>query len=316
MTGPTLERLERILVLVPWLLAHPGVDVEEVTRRFGIDREALLSDLDVLGYCGLPGYGGGDLVLVWIEEERITLRLADFFARPLALTVPQALQLLLAARVARTLPLPAPPAALDRAARAMEELLGTDPGVTIDLDAPGQQWLGPLSEAVRSRRVVGLRYRSRRTGEVSERDVEPASVVAADGAWYLRAWCRRAEGPRDFRLDGVLEATLRDEEFAVLRGPAAGAPPPRYEPTDSDLAVVLDVARPAWRIGESLVVDRMTERGRRRRLWLRTDAPDHLARLVLAHAPHVAVVQPAELLYRVRGLAGRVATLHAPASTA
>lgn len=95
--GGTLGRLERILVMVPWLLDHPGVSLTEVTERFGVSEAELLADLDVLGYCGLPGYGGGDLIEASVAGDRVVVRMADFFHRPLRLNVREALTLVLAA---------------------------------------------------------------------------------------------------------------------------------------------------------------------------------------------------------------------------
>ncbi|MGZ4242354.1 MAG: WYL domain-containing protein, partial [Actinomycetota bacterium] len=39
----TTERLRRILVLVPWVIAHPETTVTELCERFGISREELAS---------------------------------------------------------------------------------------------------------------------------------------------------------------------------------------------------------------------------------------------------------------------------------
>jgi predicted DNA-binding transcriptional regulator YafY len=73
--------------MVPWLLEHPGISIAEVSERFGVARDELTEDLDILGYCGLPGYGGGDLIEVSVMGDRIVVRMADFFARPLTLSV-------------------------------------------------------------------------------------------------------------------------------------------------------------------------------------------------------------------------------------
>ena len=65
----TTERLKRILVLVPWVIAHPEATVSEVCERFGITRDELASDVDVLMMCGLPPFGPGDLIEAFESDE-------------------------------------------------------------------------------------------------------------------------------------------------------------------------------------------------------------------------------------------------------
>ncbi|MPZ89259.1 MAG: WYL domain-containing protein [Nitriliruptorales bacterium] len=296
----TLERLERILVLVPWLLDHPGVEIDEVTQRFGMTRADLVRDLDVLGFCGLPGYGGGDLIQTNIFGDRVSVRLADFFRRPLRLSVRQALSLLLAARALADVPGVAESEDLLRAARRLEDLLGAEPRVAVDLSAPGDDHLPLLREAVERRRVVRLRYRSRSKQETTQRDVEPWAVLGAHGAWYLQGWCRLAAAPRDFRLDRIVAAHLTEAEAA----PAPDRPPPpAYRPAEGDLEVVLDLRREAWWLPERSVVDEVRQIGEIQRVRLRTPSLEWVARLVLGRAPAIQVVQPPDLAERVRILA-------------
>ena len=85
------ERLRRLLVVVPFLVRHPGTSVEEATQLFGISEQDLLADLDLLFVSGLPPYGPGDLIDVDIQDGRIWIGMADYFARPLRLTRAEAL---------------------------------------------------------------------------------------------------------------------------------------------------------------------------------------------------------------------------------
>lgn len=303
----TLARLERILVMVPWLLEHPGVDVDEVTARFGVSRDELAEDLDVLGYCGLPGYGGGDLVETSLFGDRVTVRMADFFRRPLRLSVREAVTLVLAARAFGAVQGMPESAALRRAEEKLSVALGAaapaaaaDARVAVDLHSPGDEHLPVLRAAVEEGRVVHLVYRSG-SGETTERDVEPWAVVGVGGAWYLQGHCRLAGGPRDFRLDRIRELQVRDERITTTL-PAAGRSP-AYEPSPDDQQVVLELGPTAWWLGEWVVADEVRDDGPRRRVTLRTSHLDWVARLVLRAAPEVTVVAPDELRARVRDLA-------------
>lgn len=304
MTRParTLQRLERILTMVPWLLDNPGVSVDEVTERFGVSRDELAGDLDVLGYCGLPGYGGGDLVEASLVGDRVTVRLAEFFARPLRLSIREALTLLLAARALAGVEGVTESAALRRALATLEAALGAGTAnVAVDLSAPGDELLAPLRTAVTSGTVVALTYRSGSKAETTRRDVEPWAVVGHRGAWYLQGWCRQAAAPRDFRLDRIRELHPTTERVGPSR---RGTPePPVYRPEPDDVVVVLDLdPEVAW-AAEEAVVDEVADVDGRRRVRLRTASLEWVARLVLRLAGHATVVEPEALRNRVADLA-------------
>ena len=298
--GTTLERLERILLLVPWLLEHPGARMADVCERFGTTREELAADLDVLGYCGLPGYGGGDLVEVDIAGDRVTVRMADFFRRPLRLSLREGLALLLAARALAGLPGVAESEALRGAVARLATALGIDPGaVAVDVRAPGDEHIAPLRAAVEARRAVRIRHRSPTRGLV-ERVVDPWAVLASGGAWLLWGGDRLTGSPRHFRLDRVAAVAVTDEPAATAPGPA---PAPRYHPSDDDAEVVLELAPGAWWVAEVVEADDVRDRGRSRRLTFRTGDLPGVARLVLRLGDDARVVAPPALRSGVAELA-------------
>ncbi|HUG84004.1 MAG TPA: WYL domain-containing protein [Euzebya sp.] len=61
-----------------------------------------------------------------------------------------------------------------------------------------------LDEALRDQVLVHLDYRDNLGRITRRRPVEPLAFARTNGHWYLLGWCRRAEGGRWFRLDGVL----------------------------------------------------------------------------------------------------------------
>src|SRR5206468_13126705 len=60
------ERLRRLLVVVPYVLRHPGVALEELSRLFGIGEGELVEDLNLLFVSGRPPSGPGDLIDVQV----------------------------------------------------------------------------------------------------------------------------------------------------------------------------------------------------------------------------------------------------------
>ena len=313
-----LDRLERVLVMVPWLLEHQGATFADVAARFQTTPEEVAADLDVLGYCGLPGYGGGDLVEVTTFGESITIRMADFFRRPLRLSLREAVTLLLAARsLAQVQELPES-RALQRAVGRLEAVIGAgapvDPKeirMAVDVRAEGDEHLPPLREAIRGRRLVRLTYRSASKAETTVRDVEPWSLVGAAGAWYLRGWCRGAVGHRDFRLDRVVDVEVLDE-VVPPRTSQPAAPVAAYVPRAEDPTAVVDLDPSAWWLGDRLSTEPPGDAGGGWRTYVvRVRDLDWLARRLLPLGPRARVRAPWELSNLVAARAQTLRSVYA-----
>src|SRR6266849_9431406 len=69
--------------------------------------------------------------------------------------------------------------------------------------------LAIVREALVERRRMRLRYQNER-GDKTERTVRPLGVFFWGKTWTLAAWCELRSDFRNFRLDRVGEATLRD----------------------------------------------------------------------------------------------------------
>lgn len=239
MTRPSAgDRVRRLLALVPWLTAHSPVAVEEVCRRFGITRSALLADLEVLPFVGVPPYTPDTMIDVDIDEDGlISVRLAEPFDRPLRLTAPQALALVAAGRTIRDVPGADPGDPLQRALAKVASALGIDADrVQIELGDAATATLDELTEAAESHRQVEIGYLSFGSDERTDRIVDPHRLYADRGNWYLVGWCHRSEDERVFRVDRIDRVRVLDTTFDPPALPDTLAV---YSPADDDPRVTL-----------------------------------------------------------------------------
>ena len=121
------DRLPRLLTLVPWLLARPGVPIAEAAAEFGITEAQLRRDLELLWMCGLPGYGPGDLVDLSFEGDTVTVVYDAGLSRPLRLSGPEAATLAVALRALADAPGVADTDAVQRALAKIEQASGRAP---------------------------------------------------------------------------------------------------------------------------------------------------------------------------------------------
>ena len=312
------NRLSRLLTMVPWLLTHQGVEVAVAAKEFGVTDEQLVADLGLLFLCGTPGGMPDDLIEADWEDGRVFIGNADLIARPLRLTVDEALSLMVGLRALASTPGIAEHEPVDRALSKLEDATGaigaasTRVQVSIDDDAQ-ESTLADARRAVRERKRVHLRYLVPARDEVSERDVDPMRVVSLDAKWYLEGWCHRAEDVRLFRVDRI-------DRIEVLG--ADGTPPTQALPRDlggaaftaheSDLEVVLDTDRSgAWIVDyyPTESVQDLPDGGRR--VTLRVSDPAWVRRLVWRMGGHIVVRSPSSLRDEVGSGAARALAAYA-----
>ncbi len=123
MTGER-ERLPRLLALVPYLQAHPGVSAAQAADDFEITEDQLRRDLQLLWMCGLPGHGPGDLIDLSFEGETVSVIFDAGMSRPLRLTAEEALALVIGLRTLAEVPEITDGDAINRALAKIETVAG------------------------------------------------------------------------------------------------------------------------------------------------------------------------------------------------
>ena len=293
------DRLRRILAVLPWVAERPGVTVSEVTERFGIDRDELLADLNVVFMVGVYPYTPDALVDVSIDEDdHIELRLGEAFRRPQALSPAQNLALLAAGAALLATPGTDLDGPLARGLSKLARAIGADPerDLSVDLgDAAAGTQRELLGGALESDRQVRLRYYTLGRDQAEERVVDPWLLRNEAGHWYLAAYCHRADAPRTFRLDRVLDAEVLDE---ARRRPPPEDPSLSIRPDDGSPVVELRVPKAYGWIAEAYPVESVVS-GEDDTLLIRLAISGEawLSRLLLRLGPEAQVVSaPTELL--------------------
>jgi len=299
------DRLPRLLALVPYLLARPGVRIESAAADFGVNVRQLRRDLELLWMCGLPGYGPGDLIDLSFDSDTVTVTFDAGMSRPLRLSAAEATALVVALRALADTPGVVDTDAVQRALAKIEAAAGMaeqQAGFVVGLATREEAAAAAVRDALDRRRALWLRYYTASRDAVSERTVDPMRLLLLEGRSYLEAWCRGAEGVRLFRLDRIDDVTMLDQP---------SNPPPHARPTDVSAglfrpapdqrsAVLLLSQEAAW-VAEYYPVDEVTElAGGGALVRMRYADEDWMRRLLLGLGGEVTVEEPAELAAAVR----------------
>ncbi|MFB7244161.1 transcriptional regulator [Streptomyces populi] len=223
-----MNRTARLYALVEELRAAAPRQrtVASLAARFEVSTRTVQRDLQTLMETGVPvrttpGRGGG-----WTIDSRATLP-------PMRFTVEEA-SALAAALAAADASTPYAGAARTAAQKIAATMTGPASAEARKLAArivslPPRAVSGvraAVDHALTTDTVLRLSYVDA-AGRESDRLVEPAGLLTADGRWYLIAWCRTRRAGRGFRLDRITAAAptterARAHDLAeLLRGSSA-----------------------------------------------------------------------------------------------
>jgi predicted DNA-binding transcriptional regulator YafY len=298
------DRLRRLLVVVPFVVQHPGVALGELAGRFGSSEAELVEDLNLLFVSGVPPYGPGDLIDVQIEEGRVWISMADYFARPVRLTRSEALALYLKGKALMGAPgleeAPALASALDKIERGLgaETLEGLAGRVEVRGGGHMSKALSAVRRAVERRESLDVEYYTAARDELTARRIDPEHVFSAIGNWYVVAWDHLADGERLFRADRIRSVRETGETF-LPRG-LLGAGRPLYTRSHRDTSVRLLLGEGARWVAEYYETEQVVKRAGGIEVTLPAKDLQWVARLVLRLGGEARVLAPPELGELVR----------------
>jgi predicted DNA-binding transcriptional regulator YafY len=310
----------RLLSILLLLQTRGRLTAAQLAAELEVSVRTVYRDIDSLHAAGVPLYGeaghsGGYELL------------AGYRTRLTGLSAPEAEALFLSG-------LPGPAAelgfgsALAGAQLKLRAALPPGLGAQADrmrgrfhLDAPG--WYAPdddvrhlpgIAEAVWQSRVTDVRYRRWKAPTDVDRRLQPYGLVLKAGRWYVVA----GPGPRTYRVDQILDLTVREEEFtppadfdlaAYWRSYQADFHARRYQGEAVVRLAPLAAAGLTGAAARALTETRVEEPDGRVRAVLPIESLDHAHRTFLAMGTDVEVLHPPELRERlaetVRALAAR-----------
>lgn len=229
MLTPGLDLLRKVLAILPVVRAKPGIRVSELARLTGISEEDIATDLPALvNLCGVPPYSPADLVDLQVEGDRVYLRFAEPFRRPVRLTPREAMAMEMA--LAGWAGESAGPFA--DAVRSIRRKVreACAPELAHDVQAAGERIaaakpaglagriLRVLKEALGRQVEVRMEYYSRSSGTLALRRVRPYGIYERAGRWYLAAFEKEKREVRTFRTDRIRSAEPTRQEYVIPEG--------------------------------------------------------------------------------------------------
>ena len=207
-------RAIRLLDLVPYIVAHPGISITELAKVFSISRDEVLKDLNLLFLCGLPGYTPLELIDISFDEESVVIRDPQNLAAPRNLNESEALiaRIALAAleestpRTATTYPQIV--AMREKIAKAFSSSIPAS-AITFTLDKE-RATLEAIENAIKQELDLEMTYNNVTKDSSSRRSITPISIIAEDKRTLVSAYCHSAKALRTFNLAQISEVSTKE----------------------------------------------------------------------------------------------------------
>ncbi|MEE1621206.1 helix-turn-helix transcriptional regulator [Zafaria sp. Z1313] len=292
---PATVAAARALDIIAFVSLHGSPTLAETAEHFGLTEKRLVQELTMIRMCGVPNGLPDELIDVDYDDGVITMGNVEGLADPLRLNLVEALSLVVGLRTLLDLP---GAEASGPAAGALEKLLAASGeyapigrivaarlGAT-EADGPGRR----LADAAAARRVLRIGYHNPSRDEVGYREVEPVRLLEDGGRSYLQAWCRKAGGARNFRVDRILAIEETGEVFAP--GGQHTMQERLYVPGADDVVVVLGFDARLARLREDYAPTRTAQSGDRVLAEVRIADAGMLPGLVARHGGGLTIADP------------------------
>ena len=207
-------RAIRLLDLVPYIVAHPGISITELAKEFSISRDEVLKDLNLLFLCGLPGYTPLELIDISFDGESVVIRDPQNLAAPRNLNESEALiaRIALAALEEST---PKTSAAYLRIIALREKIAEAfsssipASAITFTLDKE-RATLEAIESAIKQELDLEMTYNNVTKDSSSRRSITPISIIAEDKRTLVSAYCHSAKALRTFNLAQISEVSTKE----------------------------------------------------------------------------------------------------------
>lgn len=206
-------RAIRLLDLVPYIVAHPGISITELAKEFSISRDEVLKDLNLLFLCGLPGYTPLELIDISFDEESVVIRDPQNLAAPRNLNESEALiaRIALAALEESTprtaAAYPQIVALREKIAKAFSSSIPAS-AITFTLDKE-RATLEAIEGAIKQELDLEITYNNVTKDSSSRRSITPISIIAEDKRTLVSAYCHGAKALRTFNLAQISEVSTK-----------------------------------------------------------------------------------------------------------
>jgi proteasome accessory factor C len=295
MSDTAAVRALRTMDLIPYILEHPGISVNQLSKIFNVAEKEIEKDLQLAFMCGLPGYTPYELIDLTYEEGVVSIIDPQVLNKPRNFSSNERVVIALGLEILKEINL-SNPENLKKIDKLREKFLDKkdeDSVIVVEQDL-SFPFLNIINQAIFERRIVIFDYQSVSKDVLSSRNVLPHKLYLQNGNLYLSGNDVQAQSDRIFKADQILSCTIGDL-----------ADTDRFHLTQQEEIVELIVNHDNFNFIErnsSIIIDQEITNGQLH-VKIRASNFDWLKRAILSNAPSIKVISPESLASEVEQMA-------------
>lgn len=167
-----------------------------------------------------------------------------------------------------------------------------------------------IEECIRDKYVLEIEYHSR-TGEKTQRKMEPHVLVFKQNVWYVYAFCHKQRAFRLFRLGRIFSAIKADERFQKRPFKREDIPLNYWTTRENSIDAHFEIQSSAFADAQDwLGVENMRQNGNVWTAEVTLPNDETLVRKILSLGDGFKVLSPASLQEQVKNAAKKISTLY------
>lgn len=295
MSDTAAVRALRTMDLIPYILEHPGISINQLSKNFAVTEKEIEKDLQLAFMCGLPGYTPYELIDLTYEDGVVSIIDPQVLNKPRSFSSNERVVIALGLEILKNIN-----SSNDDNLKKIENLSKkfmdeeSDDSVMIVEQNLTFPFLNIINQAVFETRVIVFDYQSISKDVLSNRKVTPYKLFLQNGNLYLSGYDYHAQSDRIFKADQIVNCAIGDQ--ANL----GQANSPQKEETVElivDLKAVNFIER-----NSTIIIDQEMRNGQLH-VKLKVSNIDWLKRAILSNAPSIKVISPQSLASEVEQMA-------------
>jgi proteasome accessory factor C len=285
MNESAVDRVTRVLDLVPFILENPGIEVSVLAAKFSVSEKQVLADLELIFMCGLPGYTPYELIDLAFEDGVVTVIDPQVLDKPRVFTEIEAVVLNLGLSIIKNaINDPGQIKSIDDLQKKIGTKFTSISEISFTTSKPA--FYDQVSEAITRNAAVNLTYNSISRDEVSNRTLIPKRIYLAQGNFYFIAIDTKSNQERHYRMDLILNCEISNSAHTNISSFADIEEPFEFKIQSTNK--YLTERYSDLFTGVSQKGDVYLAQGR-------MNNPQWLKRLVISNAPDLQLLEPAFL---------------------
>ena len=202
-----LSRTRRALDLIPYILEHQGISMDELADRFNISTEVLYEDLNLLFCCGLPGYTPLELIDISFDDGVVSVSNPQELDKPRKLSKQELLRLYLGLDLLAQFAPEKLMGNVDSLRSQISDLLKAGKPIEI-LNDVNRELVRSILNAINNNDTLSFEYASANSDTLALRSAVPLSINQNTNGIYLEGVELSTNSQKVFRLDRMKNLTI------------------------------------------------------------------------------------------------------------